>query len=182
MSTTRSERTQSIEVLEKHFANAKGIYLTAIDRITVEQVTKLRCDFRKKGITYIVVKNTLARKALERTGKSELAPYFKGSIGVAISQNDATSPSRIIRDFKKETKKDNKELLDIKCSYVEGTIFNALDTIKLADIPSREELLSQLLGCLKAPIQKFAGTLNGVISKLPATLDALKTKKEAIAS
>lgn len=173
--STRQERTAVIEDLQKEFQNAKGIYLANNNKINVEKVTKLRSDLRKKGIRFIVVKNTLAREAAVKVGKSSLAPHFKGPTAVAISDLEGTAPAKIIRDFQK----DNKELLGIKVAYVDGTLFSGDDALKLADLPSREVLLSQLLGCLQAPMGKFAGVLNGILSKFVGTLDAVKEKKSA---
>ena len=178
--STRTERAKSIEVLEKEFKEAKGIYLTNIDRIDVEKITKLRNEIRKKGMKYIVVKNTLARIALERCGKKELTPFLKGQIGVVVSQKESVAPAKIIKDFQKEYGKDNlKNILEVKIAYVDGSTFSAADTSRLADIPSREVLLSQLLGVLQAPMAKFAGTLNGVLTTFAGTLDAVKRKKES---
>ncbi len=177
---TRIERTQSIEVLEKEFRDAKGIYLTNINKIDVEKITKLRNDVRKMGMKYIVVKNTLARIALERCGKKELAPFLKGQIGVVVARNEGMAPARIIRDFQKEFGKDKlKNILEVKVAYVDGITFGGQDTARLADIPSREVLLSQLLCVLDAPMSKFAGTLLGVLTTFAGTVDAVRKKKEA---
>ncbi len=177
---TRTQRTQSIEILEKEFRDAKGIYLTNINRIDVEKITKLRNEIRKKGMKYIVVKNTLARIALERCGKKELTPFLKGQIGVVVAQNESMAPAKIIRDFQKEFGKDNlKNILEVKIAYVDGATFGGQDTARLADIPSREVLLSQLLGVLQAPMTKFAGTLLGVLTTFAGTVDAVRKKKES---
>jgi large subunit ribosomal protein L10 len=176
--STRSERTQSIEVLEKEFKDAKGIYLTDNNKIDVARISKVRVALRKKGMKYIVVKNTLAKIAAEKSGKKELAPYFKGQIGVVVAPQDGMAPAKIIKDFQKEFAKDQKELLEVKVAYVDGTTFSGKDTARLAEIPPKEVLLSQLLGVLSAPMTKFAQTLNGVLTTFAQTLDAVKVKKE----
>ncbi|HMD69677.1 MAG TPA: 50S ribosomal protein L10 [Chitinivibrionales bacterium] len=178
---TRTERTKTIEVLEKEFKDAKGIYLTDINRIDVARITKLRNEIRKKGMKYIVVKNTLARIAFERCGKKDLTPFLKGQIGVVVAHQEGMAPAKIIRDFQKECAKDikNIELLPVKVAYVDGTTFSGKDTARLADIPSRDVLLSQLLGVLQAPMAKFAGTLNSVLTTFAGTLDAVRRKKES---
>lgn len=175
MATTKTERTQAIELLEKEFKEATGIYFTDFERINVEKVTKLRADFRKEGITYIVVKNTLAKKALERVNKTELSPYLKGYVGVAFAKSEPTGPAKIIRNFQK----DNKDLLPVKAAYVSGAIFGQSDIAKLADLPSREVLLAQLLSVLKAPTTNLACALNGILLKFVGTLNAVVAKKEA---
>jgi large subunit ribosomal protein L10 len=173
--STKQERTQTIESLENEFRQAGGIYLTNINRISVEKISKLRVNFRSKGIKYIVVKNTLAKIACERCGKKDLVPYLKGTIGVALAKSEPLSPAKIIKDFQK----DNKDLLEIKVAYVDGTLFGMKDALRLADIPPREVLLAQLLGCLQAPMANFAGTLNGVLVKFAGTLESLKNQKDS---
>ncbi len=173
--STRTERTAVIEELEQEFRNAKGIYITDNNKINVESVTKLRSDLRKSGVRFIVVKNTLAKEACSRIGINGLDSYFKGPTAVAVAPKDATVPAKIIRDFQK----DHKDLLELKAAYVDGSVFSGEQAAKLADLPSREVLLAQLLGVLKAPIGNMAGVLNGVLSKFVRTLDAVKEKKSA---
>jgi len=173
--STKAERTSDIEELENAFRDARGIFIADNNKINVEKITKLRADLRKNGIRFIVVKNTLAKEAAKRVGKEALNPHFKGPTAVAIAAKEGTAPAKVLRDFQK----DNKDLLSLRAAYVDGTIFNADEALKLADIPSREVLLSQLLGCLQAPMGKFAGVLNGILSKFVGTLEAVKDKKNA---
>jgi large subunit ribosomal protein L10 len=170
---TKTERTAVIETLEEKFREAKGLFLADNHKINVNKVTQLRANFRKAGVHYIVVKNTLAQNAAKRIGREELAPFFKGPTAVALSKHDGTAPAKIIRDFQKE----NKDLLQLKIACVDGAIFKAEEALRLADLPSREILLSQLLGCLQAPMGKLAGSLSGILTKLVGTLTALKDKK-----
>jgi len=117
----------------------------------------------------------LQKKQQKKTGKEGLSKFFTGPTVVAVATREGTAPAKVLRDFQK----DNKDLLSLKAAYVDGTLFNATDALKLADIPSREALLSQLLGCLQAPMGKFAGALNGILSKLVGTLEAVKEQKSA---
>ena len=174
--STRAERTTAIEELEKEFKDASGIFLADNKRISVEKITKLRSDLRQQGIHFIVVKNTLAKEAATRVGKDALLPHFKGPTAVAVTKNEGTAPAKILRDFQK----DNKDLLGLKIAYVDGNVFSSGDILRLADLPSREVLLGQLLGCLQAPMGKLAGTLNGILVKFVRTIDALKDKKSAV--
>lgn len=173
--STRIERTAVIENLEKEFENAGGIFIADNNKISVEKITQLRVSFRKAGMKYIVVKNTLAQNAAKKVGKDTIATFFKGPTGVVIAQKESTAPAKIIRDFQKE----NKDLFSLKAAYVDGIVFNGQDALKLADIPSREVLLSQLLGCLQAPMGKFVGSLAGILTKLVGTLNAVKEQKES---
>jgi len=172
--STKKERTQVIENLTKEFERAAGIFLTDINLISVAKMTKLRANLRGKGSRYIVLKNSLAKKALERCGKEKLIPYLKGPIGAAIGFDDSLAPIRVIKDFKKE----NKELLEIRAAYVDGTLFTPADALKLADLPGREVLLSMLLSALQAPIANLAGALTAILSTFVGTLESVKKQKE----
>jgi large subunit ribosomal protein L10 len=173
--STRAERTEVIDELEKAFRGAKGIYVTDNNKITVEVVTRLRTELRKGGIRYMVVKNTLAKEACKRVGIESLNGYFKGPTAVAVASKDGAAPAKVLRDFRKEL----KELLEVRAAYVDGTLFSGAQTEKLADLPIRETLLAQLLGVLKAPVGNMAGVLNGILTKFVRTLDAVKEKKGA---
>ena len=173
---TKVERTQTIESYEKALRDAQGIYLTDFSRITVEKMTKLRSDFRSKGVKYVVVKNSLARRALEKCngGRKDLIPHFKGHIGAAIATSDSLAPSKVIKQFQK----DNPDLLGVRIAYVDGAYFSGADIVKLADMPSRQQLLSMLLSTLKAPTANLAGALGGIMGKLVGTLESVKDQKE----
>lgn len=173
--STRTERTSIIESLEKEIKEATAIYVADYYKINVEKMTRLRAEFRKNGTRFMVVKNKLAQNALKKIGKEDLVSFFKGPTAIALIKGDSTVPAKVIKEFQKE----NKDLLKLKVAWVEGTTFDSDDALKLADLPSREVLLSQLLGCLQAPIGKLAGTLSGILVKFVATLNAVKEKKES---
>ncbi len=171
---SRTERDKRIAELETMFGNSIGFYLTDINRISVAKMTGLRAMFRRQGLKYMVVKNKLAKIALERCGRSDVMPYLNGPIGIVFAGEDSTAPARIIRDFQRE----NKALLEVRAVYVEGALLEGAACARLADIPSREVLLSQLLSVLKAPVQKFAGSLSSILSTFARTLEAVRAQKE----
>ncbi|MBN2036600.1 MAG: 50S ribosomal protein L10 [Chitinispirillaceae bacterium] len=171
--STKAERTESITSLEKEFKEARGIYLADNNKMNVAQATRLRADIRKAGMRFVVVKNSLAKIAAKRAGREALQEHFKGPTAVVFAREDAAVPAKIVKDFQKE----NKGLLGVKIAYVDGSIFDAAAVLTLADIPSREVLLAQLLGCFNAPMGKFAGTLSGILVKFARTLDALRKKR-----
>ncbi|MBN1577093.1 MAG: 50S ribosomal protein L10 [Chitinispirillaceae bacterium] len=172
----RTERTAVIETLEKDFREARGIFLADYHKINVDKITQLRANFRKAGVRYIVVKNKLAQNAVKRIGREELVPFFKGPTAVALSKSEGITPAKIIRDFQKE----NKNLLQLKIACVDGAVFSSGEALRLADLPGREVLLAQLLGCLQAPLGKLAGSLYGILAKLVGTLTALKDKQASL--
>jgi ribosomal protein L10 len=163
-----------VDEFEAVFSDAVGIYLTDFSGVDVEKMTKLRSDLRAAGARYVVVKNTLARIALDKCGKAELTEFLKGPVGAAVTTEDATVPARVIRDFNKEF----RDLLDLKAAYVEGTVLGPKDAGRMADLPSRDVLLSQVLSCLQAPMTNLAGSLNGILSKFARVMAAVRDKKE----
>lgn len=170
-----SKRNENIGVLEKEFTDATGIYMTDFTHINVEKMTKLRANMWNSGGKYLVVKNTLARIALEKCGLGQLIPYLKRPIGMAITKGDAIAPAKIIKEFRKK----NKNLLDVKVALIDGNLFSGDEAARIADLPGREVLLSKLLSCLSAPMTNFAGSLNGILVKLTGTLNAVLQKKES---
>lgn len=173
--SSRTERTELIAQLTADFGAASGLYFTAYETITVEKISELRRELRAVGGKYVVVKNTLARKALEANDLGEISSELKGPIGVAIATTDATGPAKVLKEFNKK----NKDVTEVKAAVLDGTVFTGADVAKLADLPSREELYSMFLSCLQAPVQKLAGTLDGIITNFVRTVDAVRVKKES---
>jgi large subunit ribosomal protein L10 len=173
--STKLERSEVIDQLKEEFSAASGLYFTAYEGVTVEKISELRNELRKVGAKYIVVKNTLARIALEKCEIEGFADYLKGPIGVAVASDDATGPAKVLKKFNK----DNKDLMEMRAGYLDGTLFAGAEVAKLADLPSREELYSMFLSCLQAPVTKVAGTLNGILTNFVRTVDAVRVKKDS---
>ena len=125
--------------------------------LTVAQDTELRKQLREAGIIYKVCKNTMMKRAFEGTEFAALDEHLEGPSALAISKDDATAPARILAKFAKEAK-----ALEIKAGVVEGEAYDAKGMQALASIPSREELLSKLLGSLQSPITNLARVLNQI--------------------
>lgn len=149
-----------VEEISASIKDAKSVVLVDYRGLTVEQDTKLRKELRDAGVTYKVYKNTMMNFAFKGTAFEGLAPYLEGPSAVAISTTDATAPARVLQKFAKTA--DN---LEIKGGVVEGVVFDAAGVIKIAAIPSREELLSKLLGSLQSPITNFARVMNQLAEK-----------------
>jgi len=171
---TKQQKADIIEDLNKDFSGATGLYVTAYQGMTVEKFNDVRAKLRGVDAKYVVVKNTLAKRALAQSGIEGLDGAFKGPIGVAITKKDIASAAKIIKSFNK----DNDNLLAVRMAYADGTVFSGADAERLADLPSREELLSMLLSAFNAPVTKFAGTLNGILTNFVRTVDAVRIKKE----
>ena len=148
--------------------------------INVDQDTKLRKELRENGVTYKVYKNTLIKRAIDGTEFAGLEPELEGPTAIAVSKTDATAPARIVAKYVKTV-----EPLELKGGIVEGVYYTAKDIASIASIPSREELLSRLLGSLQSPIANFARVLNqvaekgGVAAPAPAAEETAAPAEEA---
>ena len=149
-----------VEEISAAIKDAQSVVLVDYRGLTVEQDTKLRKELREAGVNYKVYKNTMMNFAFKGTDFESLAPYLEGPSAVAISDTDATAPTRVIAKFAKTAPK-----LEIKAGVVEGTLYDAAGMKTIADIPSRDELLSRLLGSMQSPIANFARVMNQLAEK-----------------
>lgn len=173
---TRTEKVAAVEALKEKFSNSEFFYVTDASTLTVEQVNKLRTMLFEKGIQMQVVKNTLARKALEslpeENNYSELFDALKGPTAILFTEV-ANAPARVIKDFRG---KGERPIL--KAAYIDSAIYkgdNQLGT--LSDLKSKEELLGDLLGLLQSPIQNVMGALNSGGNTLSGLLKALEERE-----
>ncbi len=139
---------------------AQSVVLVDYRGLTVEQDTQLRKQLREAGITYKVYKNTMMNFAFKGTDCEALLPYLEGPSAVAISTEDATAPARVLCKFSKTA-----DALEVKGGIVEGIAYDADGIKEVAKIPSREELLSKLLGSIQSPITNFARVMNQLAEK-----------------
>ena len=142
--------------------------------LTVTQMTDLRSKARASGVYMRVVKNTLARKAVAGTSFEPIGPHLKGPLVLAFSKDDPGAAARVIKDFAKANEKLVATLVSIG-----GPVLPGKDLEKVASLPTREQALSQLLGVLKAPIEKFVRTVAAPHTKLVRTVAAVRDSKQA---
>ncbi len=140
--------------------DAQSVVLVDYRGLTVEQDTQLRKELREAGITYKVYKNTMMNFAFKGTDFEALVPYLTGPSAVAISTEDATAPARVLCKFAKTA-----EALEVKGGMVEGIAYDAKGIAEIAKIPSRDELLSKLLGSIQSPVTNFARVMNQLAEK-----------------
>ena len=146
-----------IEEISEIVKDAQGVVLVDYRGLTVEQDTNLRRQLREAGITYKVYKNTMMNFAFKGTDLEVLAPLLEGPSAIAVSKEDATAPARVIVKFAKEAPK-----LELKAGVIEGVLYDAKGIADVAKIPSREELLSRLLGSLQSPVANFARVIKQI--------------------
>lgn len=146
-----------VEAIKEQLDGAKGVVLVDYRGLTVEQDTELRKTLRKENIVYKVYKNTMIKRAVEGTEFEPLTVDLEGPTAIAISKEDATAPGRVLAKSAKAMK-----ALEIKAGVVEGTYYDAKGMQAVATIPSREELLSKLLGSLQSPMANFARVIDQI--------------------
>ena len=142
--------------------------------LTVTQMTDLRAKARAAGVYMRVVKNTLARKAFAGTAFEPVGPKLKGPLVLAFSKDDPGAAARVVKAFAKDHEKLVATLVSLG-----GDVLSGKDLEKVASLPTRAQALSQLLGVLKAPIQKLVGTIAAPNQKLVRTLAAVRDAKPA---
>lgn len=149
-----------VDEISELLKDAKSAVLVDYRGLTVEQDTALRKQLREAGVVYKVYKNTMINFAVKGTEFEELSKHLEGPTAIAVSNEDATAPARVLYNFAKDA-----EALELKAGVVEGTYYDA-DGIKLiATIPSREELLSKFLGSIQSPITNFARVIKQIAEK-----------------
>ena len=156
-----------VQAIVDDITDAQSIVLVDYRGLTVAQDTELRKQLREAGIVYKVCKNSMMKRAFEGTDFAQLDEYLEGPSAIAISKDDATAPARIICKFAKTA-----QALEVKAGVVEGTVYDANGVAELSKVPSREELLSKLLGSLQSPITNLARVLNQIAEQNGAPAEA----------
>jgi large subunit ribosomal protein L10 len=155
-------------------AQAQSVVAAEYRGITVAQMTELRAKARGQGVYMRVVKNTLARKALAGTTFESVGPQLKGPLVLAFSKDDPGAAARVVKDFAKANEKLVPTLVSIG-----GQVLSGKELEKVASLPTREQALAQLMGLLKAPIEKLVRTLAEPQAKLVRTIAAVRDQKQA---
>ena len=146
-----------VEEISESIKDAQGVVLVDHRGLTVEEDTRLRKQLREAGVVYKVYKNTMMKRAFDGTQFEDLNKHLEGPSAIAISKEDATAPARILSKFAKEA-----PALELKAGVVEGNYYDVDGIKSLASIPSREELLSKLLGSMQSPIANFARVIDQI--------------------
>ena len=155
-------------------AKAQGIFVAEYRGLEVGSMTELRAKARKSGVYLRVLKNTLARRAVEGTPFAGLSQHLKGPLVYGMS-SDPVATAKVLNEFARSNDK-----LVIRAGAMPNTVISAKEVTALALMPSREELLAKLLGTMQAPIAQFARTLNEVPARFVRTLAAVRDKRAAV--
>ncbi len=149
-----------VQEISENIKDAQSVVVVDYRGLTVAQDTELRKALREAGVTYKVYKNTLVSRAVEGTEFEPLKAVLEGPNAFAISTTDATAPARVLAKFAKTV-----PALEIRAGIVEGAFYDEAAMKEISTIPSREELLSKLLGSLQSPVTNLARVLNQIAEK-----------------
>ena len=154
------KKQQAVAELAEKIKNSVSGVLVNYQGITVEDDTAMRKALREAGVKYMVVKNSLTGRACDEVGYSEMKQYLTGMTAIAISENDAVAPAKVLKKYA-----DKVENFKILAGYLDGAVIDEQTVIALADIPSKETLIAKFLGSIQSPLYGLAYALQGIIDK-----------------
>ena len=167
-----NKNLKEVKSLTEKLDKANAIYFTDYLGLDVVSITKLRKEFVSYDVEFTIAKNTLIKLAAKDVGIDGLDEFLSGPTAIALSYNDPTGPAKVIKSFLKDFDKPS-----VKGMILDGQIFQAEEFVKIANLPTREQLLSQLVGMLNSPMSKLSSTLGSPLSGLLGTLEQLNSKK-----
>jgi large subunit ribosomal protein L10 len=174
MSSAVEKKSAVVEELASKLSEAKAFYLTDFTGLNVKKMTALRQKMRAEGVEYLVVKNTLALRALEGLEVPGIDEFFVGPTGLVIGREDAVTAARILSDFAKE----NDDRPTVKVGVVERRQVGPEEVGRLAKLPPREVLLSELAGALQAPLAQLVFLMEGKAREFVGLLEALRAERD----
>lgn len=172
----RGEKAAAVAELHEKFTRAKLAVMTECSGMEVNQITELRKQLRGAKAEFRVVKNTLAARAVEGTKLVGAKPHFKGPMALIIGYDDPVLPTKILRDFIKTDKRDEK--MKIMAGVLEGRLLQAPQLVAVANLPTKDVLLSMLLSALQGPTRGLVYALSGLLRKLVGVIVAIQDKRK----
>jgi large subunit ribosomal protein L10 len=180
----RTLKSQVVTGLVERLAKSPNFYLTDFTGLRVKQMTELRRRLRRAGLEYVVVKNTLALRALKESaaGAAGLDQHLAGPTGLVFAGADPVAAAKVIGDFHREFYKPGEDARPaVKAGIVEGRAVTSDEVKRLALLPPREVMLGQMAGALQAPLQGFLGAMNGLLYQWVGALEALRSQRATAA-
>ena len=167
----RTEKEQLVSELQDKLQGAKALYYTDFTGLNVKRMTDLRRRLRRAGVEYVVIKNTLALRAVNESGLA--GTRLRGPTGLVISR-DPISGAKVLADFARE----NDQKPEVKGGLLDGRPLDTAQVKRLASMPSREQMLADLAAGLQSPIASFVGALSGLLYTFVGALEALRQQRE----
>lgn len=171
----KTEKQDVVAQLKERFQKSSSAICVDFLGVNVEKITQFRRELEEASGEYQVVKNTLAKRAVDETGFQELGQFFIGPTGVIFCPDEVADPAKVVSKFSEG--REGEGVLKIKGGIVEGAVFDTAGVLKVATLPPRQELLSHLVTSLQSPISGLVGTLQGVVNEFVYTLQAIADKK-----
>jgi len=165
-------KAQLVDEIVELISQSKSIVIADYRGLTVAEATELRNQFRKAGVTYRVLKNTMVSRAMAKLNIEGFEEDLKGPSAFAFGLEDAVAPAKVIAEFNKKAVK-----LKVKAGYMEGAKLTPANVQALADLPPREVLIAKMLGSMNAPITGLVTVMSGTIRSLLYALNAVKDQK-----
>ena len=179
MPLTKQQKEEAVAAISERLAGHNTVYLTDYAGLSVDKTNKLRRAFRDAGVEFVVLKNTLVRRAMEAHESADVfAGIFEslnGPTAVAFT-NDPASPAKVIKQFNKDNATD---LPRFKAAFVDGAVFGEGQLDMLASLKSKDELLADILGLLMSPINNVAGALRAPGAGLASIIEQISEKEAA---
>ena len=172
MKATKAQKQETVTTLVGRLQRAPTVYVTDFTGLNVAKVTELRRRLRAAGVEYVVVKNTLARRALDGAAVSALSEHLAGPTALVLAGRDPVGAAKVLADFAKEHEKPA-----IRVGLVEGKAVSPEQIKRLATLPPKTELLAQLGGAFQAPMAGWVGAMQGLLQMMVGALEALKTTR-----
>jgi large subunit ribosomal protein L10 len=167
----RNEKERLVAELKDKLEGASALYYTDFTGLNVKKMTDLRRRFRKAGVEYVVIKNTLALRAVNESGLA--GERLRGPTGIVVGK-DAVAAAKVLTDFAREF----EQKPGIKGGMLDGKSIDTAQVKKLASLPSREQMLAQLGAGMQSPIASLIGAMNGLMGMFAGALEALRTQRE----
>jgi large subunit ribosomal protein L10 len=171
----KTAKAEKVVALHTKFAEAKAAILADYSGLNVQQLAELRGQLREAAVELQVVKNTLARRAVQETGFVPLEDHFVGPISVAFAQHDAVAMAKALTEYARKEPK-----LNVRVGLVEGQVLSPGQITALAELPPREVLLGRMLSSMQSPLSGLVGVLQGVLRQFLYALQAIKDAKEQV--
>lgn len=166
------QNLKAVEELTGKLEKAKSVFFTDYLGLDVASLTKLRSEFFKANVEYKVAKNTLVKLAAENNNIEGLDKFLLGPTAIAISYDEHTAPAKVLKEFTK-----GRELPEVKGILFDGEVLAGSEFTRIADLPSKEELLGKLVAMLNTPMTQFVRTIQSPMSGVVGVLNSLKDTK-----
>ena len=168
----RPEKVSAVETVAEVFTNARSVVLNDFTGLNVQKISKLRRQCREAGVEFLVVKNTLARLGVKDSDAQDLAPFFEGPTALAISRDTENDSARVLAKFA-----DEHEAPKLKAGFVNGMVMDTAQIVALSKLPTKDQLLSQVLAGLQGPGNGLVSVLQGTLRNFMNVLNQIKDNK-----